>query len=74
MQAKQLIHFLSTHSDKAAHMFSVQKNACFNGVKGGFESQNTWHAKSGRPFKRHDIFSVALALYDKSKDHIETPT
>jgi hypothetical protein len=30
-------------------MFSVQKNACFNGVKGGFERQNTWHAKNGRP-------------------------
>jgi hypothetical protein len=25
-------------------------------------------------FKRHDIFSVALALYDKPKDQIETPT
>jgi hypothetical protein len=30
-------------------MFSVQKNACFNGVKGGFDRQNTWHAENGRP-------------------------
>jgi hypothetical protein len=26
------------------------------------------------PFKRNDIFSVALAIYDKPKDEIETPT
>jgi hypothetical protein len=49
MQAIQLIHLISTHSDKAAQMFSVQKNACFNGVKDGFDRQNTWHAKNGRP-------------------------
>jgi hypothetical protein len=26
------------------------------------------------PIKRHDILSVALVLYGKSKYHIETPT